>query len=251
MVPEVGPLAFDRLCTWKVSQRIDRSNIGMDIMCIFMFIPMYVLLMTYPVISFSHDRTNIGAESEVLKAQLEAKERQSALDRQKEKVHQGLISHVDDTNEKIKEEPQETVQLKLSEADFSKFNDSDEELRADSDDSSDSDSNSDSDSDSEDEEELLMRELAKVKAEKEAERIKQEEELQSNIKLQEEADALLNNPLMRSEFDANKSTAVKRRWDDDVVFRNQSRDEQSAKKRYINDTVRSDFHVAFLKKYMK
>lgn len=32
---------------------------------------------------------------------------------------------------------------------------------------------------------------------------------------------------------------VKRRWDDDVVFRNQSRTEPLAKKRFINDVLRS------------
>ncbi|CAI5949577.1 unnamed protein product [Closterium sp. NIES-64] len=45
--------------------------------------------------------------------------------------------------------------------------------------------------------------------------------------------------------------AVKRRWDDDVVFRNQAKDEQKPTKRFINDTIRSDFHRRFLNKYMK
>ena len=32
------------------------------------------------------------------------------------------------------------------------------------------------------------------------------------------------------------------RWDDDVVFKNQARGEPKAQKRFINDTIRSDFH---------
>lgn len=44
---------------------------------------------------------------------------------------------------------------------------------------------------------------------------------------------------------------IKRRWNDDVIFRNQARDEPERKKRFINDTVRSDFHRNFLKKYVK
>lgn len=40
-------------------------------------------------------------------------------------------------------------------------------------------------------------------------------------------------------------------WDDDVVFRNQSRGEPKAAKRFINDTIRSDFHRKFLNKYIK
>lgn len=44
---------------------------------------------------------------------------------------------------------------------------------------------------------------------------------------------------------------IKRRWNDDVVFRNQTRDEPEQKKRFINDTIRSDFHRSFIKKFMK
>ena len=41
------------------------------------------------------------------------------------------------------------------------------------------------------------------------------------------------------------------RWDDDVVFKNQARDEPVAKKRFINDTIRNDFHRKFLSKYIQ
>jgi protein CWC15 len=44
---------------------------------------------------------------------------------------------------------------------------------------------------------------------------------------------------------------MKRRWDDDVVFRNQTRGEPKAQKRYINDTIRNDFHRRFLERYVK
>lgn len=44
---------------------------------------------------------------------------------------------------------------------------------------------------------------------------------------------------------------VVRRWDDDVVFKNQSRDEPTLKKRFVNDVTRSDFHRSFMKKYIK
>ncbi|GMP52104.1 hypothetical protein CsSME_00018055 [Camellia sinensis var. sinensis] len=40
-------------------------------------------------------------------------------------------------------------------------------------------------------------------------------------------------------------------WDDDVVFKNQARGESKAPKRFINDTIRNDFHRKFLHKYMK
>ncbi len=41
------------------------------------------------------------------------------------------------------------------------------------------------------------------------------------------------------------------RWYDDVVFKNQARDEPDQKKRFINDTTRNDFARKFLTKYIK
>jgi len=65
-----------------------------------------------------------------------------------------------------------------------------------------------------------------------------------------ETAALTGNPLLAS---STKSTTarVKRRWDDDVVFRNQARDEKRPRKRFINDAIRSDFHRKFLNKYIQ
>ncbi len=45
--------------------------------------------------------------------------------------------------------------------------------------------------------------------------------------------------------------SMKRRWDEDVVFKNQARNEPKAQKRWINDTVRNDFHRRFMNKYFK
>jgi protein CWC15 len=44
---------------------------------------------------------------------------------------------------------------------------------------------------------------------------------------------------------------VKRRWDDDVVFTNQTRGEPKAQNTMINDTIRNDFHRRFLNRYVK
>lgn len=41
------------------------------------------------------------------------------------------------------------------------------------------------------------------------------------------------------------------RWDDDVVFKNQARSEPKAQRRFINDTIRSDFHKRFLQRYIR
>lgn len=42
--------------------------------------------------------------------------------------------------------------------------------------------------------------------------------------------------------------SVKRRWDDDVIFKNQARgtDDRNKKKEFVNDLLRSDFHKKFM-----
>jgi hypothetical protein len=61
-----------------------------------------------------------------------------------------------------------------------------------------------------------------------------------------ESELVRGNPLLNP-----TSFTVKRRWDDDVIFKNQARGELKTAKRFINDTIRNDFHRKFLNKYMK
>jgi len=118
----------------------------------------------------------------------------------------------------------------------------------DSDSGDDSSEISDGD-DSDDETAELMRELEKIKKERAADEEKKETERVEKEE-KERADAiLLGNPLL-SKGEEPKMGGLKRRWDDDVVFKNQSRSEQAKKKNFINDTIRSDFHKKFLKKYI-
>ncbi|KAJ1993337.1 complexed with cef1p [Coemansia spiralis] len=119
-------------------------------------------------------------------------------------------------------------------------------------DGSDAQSDDSSDEDSEDETTMLLRELEKIKRERAEEKAREgKEELER--RLQEEANGgsaaslLGNNPLL-----AKRDFSVKRRWDDDVVFRNQARgDDGKTKKRFINDMLRSDFHRKFMRKYIQ
>ena len=75
----------------------------------------------------------------------------------------------------------------------------------------------------EDEEELLLRELAKIKAEK-AER-----------KLDEKVDIF---------------NAAKKSWRDDAVFSSSTRPQHSQTGKIVNDVLRSDFHRKFLDRYV-
>jgi len=113
------------------------------------------------------------------------------------------------------------------------------------DDESDLDTSSDEDDD-EDEEELLQRELEKIKQEREEARLKKEAE-EAEAAEADASSALSSNPLL----DPNATAQVKRKWNDDVVFKNQARSEPDVKKRFVNDTIRNDFHRKFLSKFMK
>jgi protein CWC15 len=107
---------------------------------------------------------------------------------------------------------------------------------------------SDDDDDSDDDEAALQAELAKIRAEREtAANKKQEEEAAVEESKMEEA-AVLGNPLLAGDGASGK---LKRKWNDDVVFRNQAKGEPAIQKRFINDTVRNDFHKRFLNKFIR
>eukprot|EP00884_Botryococcus_braunii_P006143 jgi/Botrbrau1/1552/Bobra.0107s0040.1 len=104
----------------------------------------------------------------------------------------------------------------------------------------------DDDDDDEDDEAELLAELERIKRERaeEAEKKAKAEEEAAKIEMRNEV--ARGNPLLNP-----SSFTVKRRWDDDVVFRNQSRGEPKPQKRFINDTIRNDFHRRFLDRYIK
>ncbi|KAK2743010.1 complexed with cef1p [Myotisia sp. PD_48] len=124
-----------------------------------------------------------------------------------------------------------------------------EETRAideDSDGGSTDSSDEDSDDD-EDETAELMRELEKIKRERAEQREKEEAEKQEKEQEQREFDIARGNPLLNPQ-DFN----LKRRWDDDVVFKNQARGtENKGGKQFVNDLLRSDFHKRFMSKYVR
>ncbi|RRT69676.1 hypothetical protein BHM03_00006791 [Ensete ventricosum] len=107
----------------------------------------------------------------------------------------------------------------------------------------------------EDDTEALLAELERIKKERAEEKLRkflvmhQERQQQEEELKAKEAELMRGNPLINLNNSATFS--VKRRWDDDVVFKNQARGETKVPKRFINDTIRNDFHRKFLQKYMK
>lgn len=88
----------------------------------------------------------------------------------------------------------------------------------------------------------IKKERAQEEARKEAERKVQEERIRTE-------NILSGNPLLNTKPAEFK---VKRRWDDDVVFKNCAIEEPDRKEKpFINDTLRSGFHKKFMEKYIK
>lgn len=109
----------------------------------------------------------------------------------------------------------------------------------------------DVDDDSDDDEIALQAELAKIRAERDALKKKEEERVAKEQQEQLEDAARLGNPLLALTTTDVAAGKIKRKWNDDVVFRNQARGESAGmKKRFINDTVRNDFHRRFLDKFI-
>ncbi|GAX75780.1 hypothetical protein CEUSTIGMA_g3223.t1 [Chlamydomonas eustigma] len=122
-------------------------------------------------------------------------------------------------------------------------------IDADDEDEPESESSSDDDDDEDDEEEL-MRELERIKKERAEEAAKKAAEEAARITKEKEKELMTGNPLVAI-LGQEANFAIKRRWDEDVVFKNQARGEAKQQKRFINDTIRNDFHQRFLKKYVR
>ncbi|KAF2150572.1 Cwf15/Cwc15 cell cycle control protein [Myriangium duriaei CBS 260.36] len=119
---------------------------------------------------------------------------------------------------------------------------------------SDSDSSSSDEDDDDDEEALLMAELAKIKRERAEAAAKAAAEQAEKDEEKREREIALGNPLLQPEGHGG-DYGVKRRWDDDVVFKNQARGvgekEKARGKEFVNDMLRSDFHRKFMSRYVR
>lgn len=106
-----------------------------------------------------------------------------------------------------------------------------------------SESSEEESEDEEDETAELLRELEKIKKERAEKKEQEERERAAEEQEQRESDIAFGNPLLNP----HKAAETKRRWDDDVVFRNQARGtENKGKPEFVNDLLRSDFHKRFM-----
>ena len=216
-------------------------------------------------LKYRHSQPNNNSTTDDAKQQLEEREEKAKADRKRQRGHgedeqeeeyEGrsgsrnkkqsqllLTSGEEKTDEAKADETEPTVKLDVSAVDLSQFDDADAVLSDREQDDSDDDAEASSDDEAE-----LQRELEKIKREREAERKRKAED---EAAAQAANTALLHsNPLLAA---GTATFTTKRRWDDDVVFKNQSRTDVTEKvpKRFINDSIRNDFHKSFLKRYVR
>jgi protein CWC15 len=103
---------------------------------------------------------------------------------------------------------------------------------------------------SDDEESILLLELNRIK-------LLRDKNLNNESKTSPTSDTTVEvvaqgNVLRNLAFDdPSKQLDIGRNWDEDVLFKNQSRLKSTLQKKFINDTVRSDHHINFMNRYVK
>jgi protein CWC15 len=198
----------------------------------------------------------LAAEQQTSKASIQERIGKRQIDPAiEERAQQKLLTNTAEIDmERIKAKYDDSdIEDNDEDDDDEKGNKKEESDLDDDDDDDDGDSGSDDDDDEEDDEAALQAELAKIRAEREAAKQKAEAEETAE---QEEAAAVLGNPLLSkgATATATASGKLKRRWNDDVVFRNQAAKvgtTSAPPKRFNNDTVRNDFHKRFLNKFIR
>ncbi|KAG8218225.1 Cwf15/Cwc15 cell cycle control protein-domain-containing protein [Butyriboletus roseoflavus] len=105
-------------------------------------------------------------------------------------------------------------------------------------------SEEESEDEDEDDTDELLRELEKIKRERAEEKARQErEQLASQAAQLGQSQGL--NTTVPGTF------SVKRRWDDDLIFKNQAMNQREKSGQFVNDLLRTEFHKKFMAKFIK
>ncbi|KAH9039840.1 Cwf15/Cwc15 cell cycle control protein [Lactarius pseudohatsudake] len=118
------------------------------------------------------------------------------------------------------------------------------------------------DDDEEDDTTELLRELEKIKRERAAEHARVEQAEAEATEAEREARIATANPLLNLSAalgnapgintTAPGTFALKRRWDDDLVFKNQAKgDKDKPQGQFVNDLFRTEFHKKSMSRFIK
>ncbi|KAF9222418.1 Cwf15/Cwc15 cell cycle control protein [Gyrodon lividus] len=127
--------------------------------------------------------------------------------------------------------------------------------------SGDADEQSEESEEEEDDTDELLRELEKIKRERAEEKTRLEREQSATQAAAREIEIATSNPLLNLAAALGQSSgvnttvpgtfSVKRRWDDDVIFKNQTMNQKEKPGHFVNDLLRTEFHKKFMAKFIK
>ncbi|KAF8806615.1 Cwf15/Cwc15 cell cycle control protein [Phlegmacium glaucopus] len=143
--------------------------------------------------------------------------------------------------------------------------DKDEDEDEDGKDAKDEEDESEEDSDDEEDDTAeLLRELEKIKRERAEEKARVERDQSASEAASREAEIATGNPLLNLAAALGQQTPggvnttvpgtfqVKKRWDDDVIFKNQAMNQKTpGQGNFVNDLLRTEFHRKFMAKFIK
>ncbi|KAI6145349.1 Cwf15 Cwc15 cell cycle control protein [Pisolithus tinctorius] len=124
------------------------------------------------------------------------------------------------------------------------------------------DESEEEESEEEDDTDELLRELEKIKRERAEEKARQEREDSAAKAAAREVEIATSNPLLNLAAALGQAPgvnttvpgtfSVKRRWDDDLIFKNQAMNQKrDSSGQFVNDLLRTEFHKKFMAKFIK
>ncbi|PPQ93841.1 hypothetical protein CVT25_013550 [Psilocybe cyanescens] len=185
-----------------------------------------------------------------LRAELLAAEQEA---RNKKRKAEGKPPLLEDTPGQVDEESNKRRKL-LQEALELDKDDDDEEDEKDKDKDEDEEESEEDSDDEEDDTAELLRELEKIKRERAAEKERLEQEQSASEAASREAEIATGNPLLNLAAALGQQTPggvnttvpgtfqVKKRWDDDLIFKNQAMTQKTGQGNFVNDLLRTEFH---------
>ncbi|KAI0263319.1 Pre-mRNA-splicing factor Cwf15/Cwc15 [Russula aff. rugulosa BPL654] len=224
-------------------------------------------------------KTNLRAELLAAEAEARAKKRKAAGLPVEDESSAVPVALIEDEETKKRERLQEALEMD-KDADSDEDNDADADGPkggeangdhtksgengnggGDVDMDEDGDEDNDDDDDEEDETAELFRELEKIKRERAAEKERVEQAEAAVTEAEREAQIATANPLLNLaaalgnapgiNTTAPGTFAVKRRWDDDLIFKNQAAKDNSRNGQFVNDLLRTEFHKKFMSRFIK
>jgi len=199
---------------------------------------------------------------ELLMAEEEAKEKKRKADGKPSSalmVENGPAAPADDESNKRRKLLQEALEMDKDDDD-----EDDESAGEDKGEKPADGEGSDDESDEEEDDTAeLLRELEKIKRERAQEKERQEREQSASAAQARDAEVATGNPLLNLAAALGQQTpsgvnttvpgtfAVKRRWDDDLIFKNQATNSDRPSGHFVNDLLRTEFHRKFMAKFIK